>query len=264
MKLRPKRQSRAAMLRMEQIESAVDRVQERWAAAIECRLLRTEELLPWSTAELGWAQEQLRPETVFVAEKGGTVCGLVIAAEVHGTLLLVRMLGFGGAWVRPLFRFIRLVCFQRQIAGVWMVAENRNQSESKLLKLLPRFVDESGSQEQTTILFGGRFNHAGSSSNSVAGAIDYGDRSGGRDRHHGVQPGDRTGFAVDQLDLEHGCGGAKGGARSAAESGGPGTEPEHPNADRGKPDADELSVDLGQERWRSVRSQLAAAVFGGR
>jgi hypothetical protein len=248
------------MLRMEQIESAVNRVEERWAAAIECRLMRAGERLPWSTEELGWAQEQLRPETVFVAEKGGTVCGLVIAAEVHGTLLLVRMLGLGGAWVRPLFRFIRLVCFQRHIAGVWMVAENRNQSESKLLKLLPRFVDESGSQEQTTILFGGRFNHAGSTSSSVADSADLGDRSGYLAGHHGLRDDEQAEQLVDQLHL--GRDGTESGAGGAGESSDAGAEPEHAVADRRESDADQLCDAIGEVGWRSVRSQLHHAVFG--
>jgi hypothetical protein len=250
------------MLRMEQIESAVNRVEERWAAAIECRLMRAGERLPWSTEEMGWTGEQLQPETVFVAEKGGTVCGLVIAAEVHGTLLLVRMLGFGGAWVRPLFRFIRLVCFQRKIAGVWMVAENLNDSERKLLSLLPHFVDASESREYSTILFAGRFNHAGSTSSSVADSAVDGRRSGDVDRHHGLRPGDQAEQLVDQLHV--GRGGTESGAGSAAESGGAGAEPQHAVADRREFDADEFSVELGEERRRAIRSQLAAAVFGGR
>jgi hypothetical protein len=54
-------------MRMEQIESAVDRVMERRAVGrIECRLMRDGELLPWTLEELGWDQRQLQPATVFV------------------------------------------------------------------------------------------------------------------------------------------------------------------------------------------------------
>lgn len=248
-------------MRMEQIESAVDRVMERRERArIHCRLMRAGELLPWTLEQLGWSPAQLRTDTVFVAEKDGKVCGLVIAAEVHGTLLLVRMLGSGGGWVRPLWRFIRHVCFQRQIAGVWMVAQNQNDSERKLLGLLPHFVDVSQSQEQSTILFGGRWNYAGTSSSPVVSTTAIGHRRGNVARNDGVHAGEPAGHAQDDDHRPHG--GADGGAAGAAESGAAGAEREHAIADRREPDADRLCDQLGQCGWSAVRSQLHHAVFG--
>lgn len=247
---------------MEQIESAVNRVQQRHRYL--CRLMRRGEVLPWTVEEMGWQVAQLNPDTVFVAEQEGQACGLIIAAEIHGTLFLVRMLGGGGEWVRPLWRFVRLVCFQRKIAGVWMLAENQNEAERKLLKLLPRDFDDSRSEERTTILFAGRWNYAGIVSGSVAGAtVDSSERGSGPG-HHGLQLGEGQ-REQQQSQLIHN-GGADGGADSGAAEGDPSggdREPgQHPGADRREPDADGLSYPEREIGGRSVRSQLRDAIFG--
>jgi hypothetical protein len=250
-------------MRMEEIENAVNRVEQRHAhAGIRTRLMRPGELLPWSTEEIGWCVQQLRPETVFVAEQYGQPIGLIVAAEVHGTLLLMRMLGSGGVWVRPLWRFIRHVCFQRKIAGVWMVAENQNEAERKLLKLLPRDFDEARSEERSTILFAGRWNYAGTFSSPVAGAaVDGGERRG--------RPGNdslRTdaGERIEQQQPDDATAGqhAGGGDQGSAAGGGDRAAGEHPGEYRRQLDADIVFNDEREERGGSIRSQLDHAIFG--
>lgn len=247
---------------MEQIENAVNRVQQRHRYL--CRLMHRGEVLPWSTEEMGWQVAQLNPDTVFVAEQEGKACGLIIAAEIHGTLFLVRMLGGGGEWVRPLWRFVRLVCFQRKIAGVWMLAENQNEAERKLLKLLPRDFDNWRSESRITILFAGRWNYAGDVSDSVAGATVDSSERGSRPGHDGLQPGVEQREQQSQL-IHHSSadGGANGGAAEGHAGGGDCEPGQHPGADRRELDADSVS-DIERENGRgSVRSQLRDAVFGG-
>jgi hypothetical protein len=249
------------MSRMETIQNAVDRTMQQHRHL--CRLMHRGEILPWTTEEMGWQVAQLNPETVFVAEREGKACGVIIAAEVHGTLLLVRMLGTGGEWLRPLWRFVRLVCFQRKIAGVWMLAENQNDAERKLLQLLPRDFPLSHSEERNTILFAGRWNDAGTSSSPVVGSADNRNRSGDFDRHDGLRPGDRAWIALNAYDhIQRERAGA-GGTSGTAESGGPGASREHPGADRRQLDADQFPGGLGEVSGAAVRSQLVAAVFGG-
>lgn len=246
---------------MEQIENAVNRVQQRHRYL--CRLMHRGEVLPWTTEEMGWQVAQLNPDAVFVAEQEGKPCGLIIAAEIHGTLFLVRMLGSGGEWVRPLWRFVRLVCFQRKIAGVWMLAENQNEAERKLLKLLPRDFDQTRSEERSTTLFAGRWNYAGIVSGSVAGATVDGSECSSRPGNDSLQPSVEQRQQQSQL-IHHG--GADGGADSGAaegDAGGSDCEPgQHPIADRREPDADCLSYAERENGGRSVRSQLRDAVFG--
>lgn len=249
-------------MRMEQIEGAVDRVMERQRPRIRCRLMHAGERLPWTEEELGWDQQQLHPETVFVAEQDGQVCGVIVAAEVHATLLLVRMLGSGGAWLRPLWRFIRLVCFQRHIAGVWMFAENRLVTERKLLRLIARNVDQAESREMTIQLFAGRFHFAGSTSSTMACPLVDGGGHGSDAGHDSLRAGEQTELVID-VDLEQHGRAAGGGAEGAAAGGDPGAAGEHAGADRREPDPDHLCDDLGESRRAAVRSQLRDAVFGG-
>jgi hypothetical protein len=247
-------------MRMEDIENAVNRVEQR--RRVRTRLMHAGEQLPWSTEEIGWPVAQLTPETVFVAEQDGCPCGLIVAAEVHGTLFLMRMLGSGGEWVRPLWRFIRHVCFQRKIAGVWMVAENQNEAERKLLKLLPRDFDEARSEERSTILFAGRWNYAGTFSSPVAGAAVDGGERGRRPGNDSLRTGE--GQRIEQQQPDDATAGQHpgGGAEGSAAGGGDRAAGEHAGLDRRKFDADIVFVDEREERGRSIRSQLNHAIFG--
>jgi hypothetical protein len=246
---------------MEDIENAVNRVEQR--RRVRTRLMHPGEVLPWTTEEIGWHVAQLTPETVFVAEQEGRPCGLIVAAEVHGTLFLMRMLGSGGEWVRPLWRFIRHVCFQRSIAGVWMVAENQNEAERKLLKLLPRDLNESRSEERSTILFAGRWNYAGTFSSPVASTAVNGDERSGRPGHDGL-PTD-TGRRIDaERERDQHSGAAGSGAEGAAAGGGARAAGEHAGLDRRQSDTDRVHDDEREERGGSVRSQLDHAIFGRR
>jgi hypothetical protein len=250
-------------MRMEQIENAVNRVMQQHRYL--CRLMHRGEVLPWSTEEMGWQVAQLNPDTVFVAEQEGKACGLIIAAEIHGTLFLVRMLGGGGEWVRPLWRFVRLVCFQRKIAGVWMLAENQNEAERKLLKLLPRDFEQTRSEERNTILFAGRWNYAGTSSNSVAGATVDSSERGSRPGNDGLQPGVEQ-REQQQSQLVHNgsaAGGADGGAAEGDAGGGDCEPGQHSGPDRREPHPDCVSYIQREIGRGSVRSQLRDAVFGG-
>jgi hypothetical protein len=249
-------------MRMEDIENAVNRVEQR--RRVRTRLMHPGEQLPWSTEEIGWPVAQLTPETVFVAEQDGCPCGLIVAAEVHGTLFLMRMLGSGGEWVRPLWRFIRHVCFQRKIAGVWMVAENQHEAERRLLKLLPRDFSESHSEERSTILFAGRWNYAGTFSSPVAGAaVDSGERRGGPG-NDSLRAGE--GERIEQQQPDDAAAGQHpgGSAGGSAEGSGDRAAGQHPSEYRRQLDTD-IVFDVEREvGGGSIRSQLNHAIFGRR
>lgn len=245
-----------------------ERVYERHCGGkVLCRLMRPGESLPFAVEQMGWPAEQLETSTVFVAEKEGQICGLVIAANVHGTLLLMRMLGFGGEWVRPLFRYIRLVCLQRKIAGVWMWTENQSQAEQRLLRLLPHFVDASDSRTQQTVLFAGRWGNNASNARSTVADTTV-DRN--RDRGDGGDQRLRTEQGLgEQQYLAAGSDDpgrpAEGSAGGTAALGGPGEPGQHAIPDGRQPDADWISDAIGQGNGNAgSRPAIHAAVYGRR
>lgn len=151
-----------------------------------CRELEPGDVLPWSAEAMGWRRDMLDTRTVWVAEKDGRIVGMVLAAEVHHTLFLLRMLGTGGAWVRPLWRHIRHVCFRRGVASVWTFTDNGNEREARLIRLLLKDADIGQSQPYAMIAVGGRWN-AGSCSDTLVDSADYRPHGGGnvgRDRLH--------------------------------------------------------------------------------
>lgn len=229
---------------------------------ITCRFMRRGEPLPWSTFTLGWTAEQLNPDTVFIAEKHGRIIGAVIAAEVHGTLQLIRMLGNGGEWVRPLWRFIRLACLQRSIAGVWMLAQNRNEAEAKLLKLLARVLPNSHMEERDTTMFAGRWGNASFTSGSVACAVVDGSERSGRPGDDGVSATQSAG--LEQLSRQPciAAGGTERGQPESSASGGDRAAGEHAAGDGRQLDTDSLYDDERESRRSAVRLELDHAVFG--
>lgn len=229
-----------------------------------CRQMREGEVLPFPESAIGWKNEQLDPRTVWVAEQYGAVLGAIVAAEVHKTLFLVRMLGSGGAWLRPLWRHIRHVCVQQKIVGVWAFLDNQKQSEIQLAKLLIHDSRTSGYEKwDTCSVVVGRWD-AATDSAAVAGAADNGDRGGDLARSDGLRPGERWGIVEQLLRSGDSATATTGSADgSAAKSGAAGGGEQHQLPDRGELDTGGNADFRGQPGGHSAsKSAVHLAIFG--
>jgi hypothetical protein len=88
------------------------------------RNLRPDDVLPWPAEALGWNQKTLHLETAWVAERDGQIVGLILGADVHHSLLLLRVLGNGGSWIRPLWKHVKMASLAQGIVSFWTFFDN--------------------------------------------------------------------------------------------------------------------------------------------
>jgi len=210
---------------------------------------------------MGWRREQLDRRTVWVAiaPDSQSIRGMVIAAEVHQTLLILRMLGSGGAWIRPLWRHIRLACFQRQITSFWTFADNERQAEARLIRLLKKDTATTGEWKPAQMFaFAGIWNAIPGRTSSITN----GGSGGGFAGSDGLRIGEPT-FFCDGREASTGAdGGREGGAATAAENGVSGSTAGHPIADQRIIDADRVQRADGDDGGSTFRSKLFTQIFG--
>ena len=228
-----------------------------------CRELQADDVLPWTIDEIGWNPAQLDPETVWIAfdQKSQKIVGMVIAAEVHRTLLILRILGSGGAWVRPLWRHIRLVCFHRHVSSFWTFADNDGDDQARLLQL----VQKDGStyatwRPESAIVIAGRWN---APIGSIS-ADSYGSGRSGNAGGDGVRTGEPAWF---QFRFGRGAGSSAAEATAgshdrAAENGLPGSAAERPGLDGRESDFERLQHSRSDPGGSSIRSKLYREIFG--
>lgn len=226
-----------------------------------CRELEPGDELPWSAEEIGWRRDLLDPRTVWVAiDDDGRVVGMIVAADVHRTLLILRMLGAGGAWVRPLWRHIRHVCFQRQIASFWTFTDNGNEREARLAQLLLKDAAIAGCQPYSMIAVGGRWD-ASTGSNTVVSSFDNRHIGSGNAGVNGLPAGARRRQQhADDRDIHRGS--ASGAAGRGAEDGVSGGAAERAGEHQRISDANGIQRGDSDPGGSSIRSKLHRAVFG--
>ena len=224
------------------------------------------ERLPWTLEEIGWDQAKLDPRTVWIAEDQGEIVGLIIAAEVHQTLFLLRILGKGAYWIRPAWRAIRLASFHRKIGAFWMFADNKRHEEARLSKLLLRDADEGLSGECTLTVVAGRWN-AGTNSNSVVSPSHHRHSRGGNLGYDGIRAGEP---AILERLLGHrhgsdpgpGAGPGAGPADGPAEGGICRSATQRAGLDGWRTDGDGVEHGDSERSGSSIRSKLYREIFG--
>jgi hypothetical protein len=226
-----------------------------------CRELAPGDILPWSSEEMGWRRDFLDPRTVWVAiDDAGRVVGMIVAAEVHRTLLVLRMLGAGGAWVRPLWRHIRHVCFQRQIASFWTFTDNGNEREARLSRLLLKDAAIGGCQPYSMIAVGGRWD-ASTGSNTVVSSLDNRSVGSGDAGFDWLRTGTgRRQQHADDRDIHRSA--ASSTAGSSAEDSVSGRGAERPGEHGRILDTIGIQHGDGDSGGGSIRLKLHRAVFG--
>jgi len=229
-----------------------------------CRNLEPSDRLPWTTEEIGWRREQLDRRTIWVAiapDHRQRICGMVVGAEVHRTLLILRMLGSGGAWVRPLWRHIRLACFQRQITSFWTFADNERQAEARLIRLLKKDTATTGEWKPAQMFaFAGIWNAIPGRTSSITN----GGSGGGFAGSDGLRTGEPTFFVFcDGREAGTGADGSTAGsAATTAENGVSGSTAGRPIADQRITDTDRVQRADGDDGGSTFRSKLFTQIFG--
>lgn len=159
------------------------------------RNLTVEDVLPWTDDQMGWRRPMLDLSTAWVAEDNGKIIGLLIAADVHKTLLCLRLLGdkSNTHWIYPLWCHVSSACLYRGIVSFWSFMENERQEERRLARLMLYDCPVGRQQEWTCSVVAGRWegteNDASTSWNPVACPTDNGDRSRGITSSNGVRTG---------------------------------------------------------------------------
>jgi hypothetical protein len=228
-----------------------------------CRELQPEDVIPWTVKEMGWNPEQLDRETVWVAiDESKKIIGMVIAAKVHRSLLILRMLGKGGAWVRPIWRYIRHACFQRHVESYWTFTDNGRDVEARLVKLLLNKLLLKGGP--TTFEWTGTFTVVGGRWNAVVYPPDYWPSSSRLPGSDGVHASER---AVQFLRQRLGSSGSAGEAAGSSadrssENRIPGSTAQRTGADGREPHIDGVQYGVSDPSGGSIRSKLYRTVFG--
>lgn len=224
------------------------------------RELQADDVLPWSIPEIGFSPEQLDKRTVWVAADGEKIVGMIVAAEVHRTLLILRVLGTGPAWVRPLWRHIRLVCFHRNVSSFWTFADNEGEDQARLLQL----VQKDGSayatwKPKSAVVIAGRWNAPSSGTSPDPYGSGRG-RNAGSDR---VRVSESTWFG----GFGRGTSGSAAETAASAndrgpENGIPGSTAERTSGDGRGTDLAGLQPGDGDGRGSAIRSKLYREIFG--
>jgi hypothetical protein len=230
-----------------------------------CRELQPEDVIPWTVKEMGWDPAQLDRETVWVAiDESKKIIGMVIAAKVHRSLLILRMLGKGGAWVRPLWRYIRHACFQRHVESYWTFTDNSRDVEARLIKLLLKGGTIAFEHTTTLTVVGGRWN-AVSGNDTVASPLDYWSSRSRLPGGDGLHASERAIllFLQQQCDGSGSAGEAAGSsAGSSPENRIPGSAAQRTGADGRGPHIDGVQYGGSDSSGGSIRSKLYRTIFG--
>jgi hypothetical protein len=223
------------------------------------RNLQPEDELPWTDAELGWPRQRLDLSTVWVALAADQPVGLLIGANVHQTLLLLRLLGRNdgkGYWIHPLWDHVRRACLHRGIASFWSFLDNGRDAERALIRLMLYDCHTGQEQEWTSIAIAGRWIpleeiNAGTGGHPLVSSTAHRSGSGHLDRNDGLRTFPRQRGRKQQqpgagaADASPAAAGATGGAAESGLSGGPtasavldqwisgGQRLEHPDGDAG-------------------------------
>jgi hypothetical protein len=225
-----------------------------------CRNLEPEDELPWPQEQVGWARVSLDPRTVWVAIDQGKVVGMIVAAHCHQTLLILRVLGEGGAWFRPLWKHIRHACFHRGVVSYWGFADNARDEERRLMNLIKRDSVShrfSSPHAEMTVVAG-----VWNASDTVSDmGSNSGDSRGGRDsRLYGLRVGEPTEYAQN-TNHSH-ANGTNAGAAASAEGSVPGRAAQRASADKREFNANSFQPGECDASGSSIRSQLYRAIFG--
>ena len=232
---------------------------------LRIRNLAPDDVLPWTTEVIGWNPAQLDPRTVWIAESRGEIVGMIVAAEVHQTLLILRVLGKGGGWIRPMWRTIRLACFHRAVGAFWAIAENGHENEVRLAELVQHDDAEFAVwHPQGTFAIAGRW-HAVPSRNSTDTERDRRRRNSGSD---GIRTRESAWFELLDLDnrIDRSPAGAAGPADrrdpGPAEGGVRSSAAQRAGGDGRGIDGDGLQYSDGAGGGSTIRSQLYREIFG--
>jgi hypothetical protein len=236
---------------------------------MKIRNLASDDVLPWTTEEIGWSPAQLDPRTVWIAESAGAIVGMIIAAEVHQTLLILRVLGKGGSWLRPAWRAIRLACFHRNIGAFWTIADNSRPDEVRLAEVVRKDDAEFATwYPQEGFALAGRWHAVPGRIRTDPGSdctVCDGSRSCGESGSDGIrtsQPAFFGAIGISDCSPAGRTGPADGCDPGRAESGIPGRAAERAGGDGRGIDGDSTQYGDGPAGGSSIRSQLYREIFG--